>query len=262
MSYDWRDTSRLEPGTAEWFDEIDRRFFADAHFAQGAGAPPFSRFLAEAVVRDRDVLEVGCGMGTHAALLAGRGARLTAVDLTEPAVKMTTRRLALRGLEGQVLQADAERLPFPDASFDLVWSWGVMHHSLSFERCVLEAHRVLRPGGRLVLMVYHRHSLFYYLHQGLVRGILLRELRDSTLPEIYHRNIDGAYARLFTRAELAQILGRWFSSAETFVAGSKSELLPIPAGRIKARLVGRVPDGPASAVLDRAGFFLMAEARR
>ena len=98
-------------------------------------------------------------MGTHAALLARAGARLTAIDLTETAVEMTRRRFKIFGLAGEIGRADAENLPFRNATFDLVWSWGVIHHSSSMERCILEITRVLRDRGRLFLMVYYRPSL-------------------------------------------------------------------------------------------------------
>jgi ubiquinone/menaquinone biosynthesis C-methylase UbiE len=252
----------VEPGSAEWFAEIDRRLFRSAFALDEPAGRPFGRILAPGTVAGADVLEIGCGMGTHTQLLAEAGARLTAVDLTAPAVEMTRRRCALHGLAADVRQADAESLPFEDASFDLVWAWGVLHHSRSFERCLAEATRVLRPGGRLFLMVYHRRSLIYHVHNVLIRGILMGGRLRRSFAEIYSAHMDGAYARMFTRQEMSGLLSRDYARARIGVTGQKEELLPIPASGLKQRLLDRLPDAVAARLLSRWGFFLVVEAVR
>src|SRR5205085_6810649 len=139
----------------------------------------YSGLIPFAELASKDVLEIGCGTGVHARLLAEAGAKLTAIDLTPTAVELTRRRLELSGLQADVREADAEQLPFDDASFDFIWSWGVIHHSAHTERVVEELARVLRPGGRLELMIYHRSSVTYWIQYQLIRGVfggrLLRE---------------------------------------------------------------------------------------
>jgi 2-polyprenyl-3-methyl-5-hydroxy-6-metoxy-1,4-benzoquinol methylase len=95
MVYDWEKTLRLERFSPDWYEEIDRRFFEAAYFAQAKGAPPFSRFMPEESVRGKRVLEIGCGMGAHAELLTRRGARLTAIDRTPFAVGATASPITL-----------------------------------------------------------------------------------------------------------------------------------------------------------------------
>ena len=262
MTYDWERTLRLQPGTRSWYEEIDRRFLGASYFAEDAQKTPFGRFLKPELVAGKSVLEVGCGMGTHASLLIGAGARYTAVDLTERAVHATSRRLELYGLNGTVIRSDAEELPFPDASFDFVWSWGVIHHSSSTERCLAEITRVLRPGGRLMLMVYYRPSLVYYLHNGLIRGILLAELRHKSLPEIYFLNTDGFFARPFTKRELRDLLQSDFDQVSISVVGLKAELFPIPRCRLKEFLERITPNALASAILSRCGSMVVVEAAK
>jgi len=119
-----------------------------------------------------DVLEIGCGVGTDAVQFARAGARYIGIDQTERAVKLARRRFTLDDLEGKFQQAEATSLPFGDASFDLVYSHGVIHHIPDTERVVAEMHRVLRPGGTALVMVYHRGSLNYRFNILVVRRVL------------------------------------------------------------------------------------------
>ncbi len=251
-----------QPGSAEWFAEIDRRFFRAAFTTHHPAGAAFGRYLSPSSPADADVLEIGCGMGTHTQLLAEAGARLTAIDITPRAIEMTKRRCALHGLTVDVQQADAESLPFAADSFDLVWTWGVLHHSSSFDHCLAEAGRVLRPGGRLFMMVYHRSSLIYYVHNVLIRGILCGQRLRRSFADIYDAHMDGAYARMFTKSEMAALLAKDYTSAQIRVTGQKAELLPVPASALKQRIEDRLPDAFATRVLSRWGFFLVIQAVR
>jgi ubiquinone/menaquinone biosynthesis C-methylase UbiE len=111
-----------------------------------------------------DVLEVGVGMGAdHLEWARHMPRSLSGIDLTERAIAHTATRLALYGLRSDLRVADAEKLPFRDASFDLVYSWGVLHHSPDTPRAVREVLRVLRPGGLARVMIYHAHSMVGYM---------------------------------------------------------------------------------------------------
>jgi ubiquinone/menaquinone biosynthesis C-methylase UbiE len=120
-----------------------------------------------------EVLEIGSGAGAHSAVFARRGARMTSLDLTPDRVLATARKFdLLDGIDAMAVQGDAARLPFPDASFDIVYSNGVLHHTPRIRLAVQEVHRVLRPGGRAVIMLYARNS---WLYRGVllpVRGVL------------------------------------------------------------------------------------------
>jgi ubiquinone/menaquinone biosynthesis C-methylase UbiE len=262
MTYDWEETLSCTSGSAEWFEEIDRRFLSSAYYAHSTEHGPFGRFLRKQYVDGKEVLEVGCGMGTHASLLAKSGAHLTAIDLTQKAVEMTSRRFRVFQLTGQVQKADAENLLFPDGSFDMVWSWGVIHHSNSFEACLSEITRSLRDGGRLLLMVYYRPSLVYYIHCGLLRGVLLGQLLRRSLQQIYVDSSDGFYARVFNKTELKTLLEPSFDGIRMSVIGLKAELFPIPRNRFKERLEALTPDWLASSILGRWGSMIVVEATK
>jgi SAM-dependent methyltransferase len=261
MTYDWHGEIPHEPGSPEHLEEVERRFLAEAWFAQEPGARPFSGLIPFDELHGKDVLEIGCGTGVHARLLAEAGARLTAVDLTPTAVELTRRRLELHALEADVREADAERLPFADTSFDFVWSWGVIHHSARTERVAAEIGRVLRPGGRLALMVYHRSSFTYWIQYQLIRGVLGLRLLHETPAEIANRYSDGVVARHYTRRELERLLAPCFEHVETQVMGQIGEAVPLP-GKLR-RPVERVVSLPARrAALRRWGWFLLASAQR
>jgi len=255
-------TLQIDPGTLKWYDEIDRRFLESAYYAAGQNGQPFGRFLKPDLVSGKQVLEIGCGMGTHAEMLLRNGARLTAIDQTALAVESTRRRLELKQLDARVLQQDAENLSLPDRSFDIVWTWGVIHHSSSPEQCVSEISRVLRPGGRLMMMVYYRPSLVYYLHCGLIRGVLLGQLLRQSLHQIYVNATDGFYARVFSKFELRALLAPQFHSLQITVVGLKAELYPIPRNSLKVALERMTPDWLARAVLGKFGSMVVVEAIR
>lgn len=125
-------------------------------------------------IAGRQVLEIGLGQGSEAEQLIRRGAVWTGVDLTEEAVERTGTRLALRKLPHQgVLQASVLDLPFPDASFDVVFSHGVLHHVPDILGAQREIRRVLKPEGQLVVMLYTRWSLNYLVAIGMVRRAAL-----------------------------------------------------------------------------------------
>ena len=261
MTYDWRGEIPYEAGSPEYLAEVERRFLSQSWFAQPPGAPPYSGLIPFAELSGKDVLEIGCGTGVHAQLLAQAGARVSAVDLTPTAVELTQRRLGLSGLEADVREADAEQLPFADASFDFVWSWGVIHHSAHTGRVVAEIARVLRPGGRVALMVYHRSSITYWVQYQLIRGVFGLKLLHESPEEIANRYSDGVIARHYTRGELTALLAPSFERIETKVMGQLGEAVPLPS-RLRRPVERVVPVGLRKDVVRRYGWFLFASATR
>jgi ubiquinone/menaquinone biosynthesis C-methylase UbiE len=109
--------------------------------------PCIREFAQFDTARGRRVLEVGVGLGADHQKFAEVGAELYGIDLTERAVAHTRSRLALFGLGSNLSTGDAEHLDFPDDAFDLVYSWGVLHHSPDTPQAISEVHRVLKHGG-------------------------------------------------------------------------------------------------------------------
>jgi len=153
--------SDAEMGTREFFERVEQhRYEKEWHIPQAA------EFAGTKGLR---VLEIGCGMGTDGAQFAKAGADYIGVDLTEAAIELARKRFELSGLRGEFRVADAEHLDFPDESFDLVYSHGVLHHTPEIETAVSEIHRVLKPGGRAIVMLYHRGSYNYRIGIRILR---------------------------------------------------------------------------------------------
>ena len=126
------------------------------------------------------VLEIGPGAGGHSALFASYGAHMTSIDVTQERALATQKKFNLLGDEatGNAAQGDAENLPFADETFDIVYSNGVLHHTRDTEKAIDEAHRVLRRGGRAVIMLYSKGSVNYWFSLwfcvGILKGGILR----------------------------------------------------------------------------------------
>ncbi|MEW6161362.1 MAG: class I SAM-dependent methyltransferase [Verrucomicrobiota bacterium] len=112
--------------------------------------------------RGKQVLEIGIGNGADGAMFALNGAHYTGVDLTEAALEATRRHFEVLELPGNFQRENAERLSFADGSFDWVYSHGVLHHTPHPAQAIREVWRVLKPGGRAIIMLYHKRSFNYY----------------------------------------------------------------------------------------------------
>ena len=138
-------------GTRAFFDELDEYRFDKL------------RYLPQVVnfggFQGKRLLEVGCGIGTDLTRFARGGARVSGVDLSETAIALARQTLAWHDVAAEELRvANGEALPYPDASFDVVYGHGVIQYTDDPARLIREAHRVLKPGGTGIFMVYNRIS--------------------------------------------------------------------------------------------------------
>jgi ubiquinone/menaquinone biosynthesis C-methylase UbiE len=256
MRYDWKSRIPHAEFSPEFFGEIDRRFFAEARRFMPWRKTPFDALIPFDHLGAARVLEIGVGNGSHAQLLATHAREFVGIDLTSYAVEATTRRLQGAGLDGaKVLQMDAEALQFEDASFDFIWTWGVIHHSANTEQVLREMARVLKPGGRAVVMVYHRSVWLYYVMIGLIHGVVLGDLfRTRSLSQTAQRHTDGALARYYRADEWRALAGRYFDIRDVRVYGAKPELVLLPGGRLKRVLMAAIPDSVSRFFLNPLGW--------
>jgi len=138
------------PGTAGFFADLDEYHFDKLHH--------LLRLVPFDGMRGRRVLDVGCGAGVDLMRFAKGGAIATGVDISPSAIALARKHAAFRQLDVDLQVADAERLPFPDGTFDLVFAHGVIQYSNDTQRVVDECRRVLKPGGEAIFQAYNRHS--------------------------------------------------------------------------------------------------------
>lgn len=193
------------PGTPEYYRQVELARYRLEPFIHGF--VQFDRW------RGRRVLEIGVGAGTDFVNFARARAQLSGIDLTSTAVDHVRRRLELEGLHAEVSVANGESLPYPDASFDLVYSWGVVHHAERPARIIREARRVLAPGGEAKMMLYGRHSWVAY---GLwVRHALSKGRPWLSLSEVVAGHMESCGTRAYTRRELEMLFsGAGFDHVE------------------------------------------------
>lgn len=182
--------------------------------------PWFDRVMGFADWRDKDVLEVGVGLGSDHFRFASNGNRMTALDLSREHLRHTVKHLGLEGLQTDANYGDAEKMPFDDNRFDVVYSFGVLHHTPDTEKSIAEVHRVLKPGGTAIIGLYHRDSYFYWLmtilFRGVVKGGLFRKGYRRLMSEIeYRTDTDSAMpiVKVYSRSS-ARSLFQNFSSVQ------------------------------------------------
>lgn len=258
MSYDWKEKSGLEPYSLEWFDDIDRRFLFGSRLFNGT-PNPFVELMDLDHAKDRRVLEIGCGMGYHSELLVRAGAKLTSIDISPTSVMATEKRLAVKGLKGDVREMDAERLEFPDGEFDLVWSWGVLHHSARTGRALKEVHRVLKPGGETRLMVYNLEGMQAYI--SMMRRHMFGFWRGRSFDEELWRDTDGFTARYYTRDGWTDLLSIFFEDVRIAFYGQDSDAVPLPR-QLRRPLLRLIPVKTQERLARARGSLLFSTARK
>ncbi|MDO9414076.1 MAG: class I SAM-dependent methyltransferase [Pseudolabrys sp.] len=185
------------------------------------------------------VLDVGCGNGYVLAQYAKFGADVTGVDLTQTAINLSQARFALAGLTGAFHTTDGHRLPFPDASFDIACSMGVLHHIEDPHPMIAEMRRVLKPGGRIILMLYYRGSWKYQV-VFRVKRLFDPRYRGKSQQEALNMNDgdDCPLAKVYTRGQARSLLAGFTEYHDELNQLSFRQLLLVPGlDRLLRRLL-------------------------
>jgi ubiquinone/menaquinone biosynthesis C-methylase UbiE len=192
----------------------------DAHArARYAMEPYIFDFAQFQGARGLKVLEIGVGMGADYLEWLKAGALATGVDLSAASIERARRRCQLAGYQPDLRVSDAEQLPFADDTFDVVYSYGVMHHSPNTSKCIREAWRVLKQEGQARIMVYHHPSItgaMLWLRYGIFRG---KSLRQSVFD-----HLESPGTKTYTRNEVLSLLGG-FKDVQMKLAFSPGDLL-------------------------------------
>lgn len=194
------------------------------------------------------VLEIGCGSGAGSCLFAKNGARVTSVDITKQAIEITKKNAKVQGVKIKVLNQDAEKMTLKDGSFDFVFSWGVLHHSKNTIKAFGNVARVLKKGGRGLIMVYNKNSARYYingLNWLILKGKIFQGYNLRTVQDFY---TDGYYHRHFTPRGLKKRLEK---------LGLKCNKISIT--HMGHKMLPFVPEVIEQWIKDNYGWLLVAE---
>jgi len=223
--------------------------------------PYIHEFAGFAQSGGQRVLEVGVGMGADYLEWLKAGAQATGVDLSSASLEQAKRRCEMAGYAADLRVSDAEHLPFPNDAFDIVYSYGVMHHSPDTPQCIREAWRVLKPGGSLRIMIYHHPSL-----TGFMLWLRYEWLRGRSLRQAVYDHLESPGTKSYTQEEARAML-QGFEQVEFRQAFSPGDLLlNEPSERFQGlvyRIIWRLyPRFLIRRFGDKWGLFLLICARK
>lgn len=230
-------------GSREYFEEYNRQ-------REAIESIPYSYALHEYLdFRGKQVLDVGSGNGYVLSKYAEEGAQVYGIDITAQGVELCRKRFEYLGLQGDFQVADAQEIPFPDNTFDCVCSMGVLHHVPNTQKALDEIYRVLKPGGRLIVMFYHRNSAKYQLTYRVWSWFTGKSMQQLV------NEFDGVgnpKGTVFSKKQLAEMLGRF--------SGVKMTVGFLETSDIVLRGARYLPDGLFRPLAPLVGWNLYAKA--
>lgn len=201
----------------EWFKKVEDHRYKFEPFIHSVAQFPRHH--------GKRILEVGVGAGTDHLQWAKCGAACHGVDLTQAAIETTKAHLALYGFESKLNHINAEEIPYEDNYFDLVYSWGVIHHSENPQKILDEIRRILKPGGVFVGMMYKRYSiktLRLWISHALLQGKPFQ-----TFSKVIWNHMESKGTKAYTQSELADMFSQFHTfSAESILTDSDTSKLP------------------------------------
>lgn len=197
----WTHASDKQKGTREFFEQVLKgRFENELHWL-----PEVVKFEN---YKDKEVLEIGCGAGYDAYMFCKAGAHYTGIDLVPANIQLTQQHLGVYGYAATIEEQDAEIMRFPK-KFDLVYSFGVLHHIPQMEKALARSYEALKPGGTAIFIVYHKYSIAYLrvvLH-WIFRGKFLKESLANALSRVEEvGSSERPLVRVYSPKEFKKIL--------------------------------------------------------
>ncbi len=226
----------FEEGTLEWFKAIEEK--------RKEAYPHISKFACYDQWRGRRVLEIGSGLGCDTIQFAMAGAIVTAIDISPHSAQLTRKHLEVYGLKGVTLCLNAENLPYKDCQFDLVYSWGVIHHSPNPPKVISEVYRVMKDGATFKAMLYNRYSIC-----GLIAYMIAVKQHHPfiSLKTAFANNAESPGTQAYTSGEIGELLKQFTEVKITPDLMAEWEIIGnSPRLRLLSRVMGIYPKGLAS----------------
>ncbi|NGX50641.1 MAG: putative methyltransferase YcgJ [Chlamydiae bacterium] len=250
-----------KPGTKEYF-ELVRNIRNREELHRVLEQIPFKTFS------HKKVLELGCGQGFDAYEFSMNQSHYTGIDLAPENIERTRLHLSHYGLTPHLQQADAENLPFEDESYDLVYANGVLHHTPNIEKSFREAHRVLAKDGTFLVVLYHKHSIVFWLQYFLYEYILRRQFLKCSLKthlskiEFSHDSQDSnVLVQLFSKKRVRKLLKQnGFKISKLSVRKLNHE--DFPSGSIIKYLWLLFPRSLLDIMGEKWGWYIIAAAQK
>lgn len=187
-------SKKFTPEEKEFYEEVDTyRYKYDSYITSLIDS--FAR-------KGRSILEIGCGLGSDSRYIAKKGANIISLDLSPNNVFLATKGMRLFGFNPKGVCADAEHLPFKDNSFDIVYSFGVLHHTPDTQRALNEVNRILKHNGQCIIMLYHKGYAYYALLLCYSWRILFFRYNRVNLMNRYDRT---PLSKLYSKEEIYQL---------------------------------------------------------
>jgi SAM-dependent methyltransferase len=215
-------------GEALYLQTSDRVGYESQALTRYRLEPAIAELARFETAAGKRVLEIGVGLGADHQRFAEAGADLYGIDLTPRAIGHTRRRFDAFGLSSRLAVGDAEKLAFAEGFFDVVYSWGVLHHSPDTPRAINEVFRVLKPGGHARVMIYHRWSLVGFMLW--IRYALFNLRPWTSLSRVYARYLESPGTKAYS-VPAARRLFAAFSDVRIRTVLSHGDLLESEAGQ-------------------------------
>ncbi len=248
----------LKPGTKAFFEKVLQERFGKEH-----------DFLIDLVDypkwKGKRVLEIGCGAGYDAYMFCKYGAEYTGIDIVPENIERTKKHLSFYGLKAKIHELDAEELEF-DQKFDLIYSFGVLHHIPHIEIVFKKIKDNLLEDGTLQLTVYNKNSIFYWLHlwlwDYLLCGGFLKQTFEQRLAQIEFTESDSdPYVKVYTKSSLRELLeGNGFRVLDIRI--EKLDIHDLPPVSLIGRLYKYIPQSFLNLLAKRWGWYICIEAKK
>jgi ubiquinone/menaquinone biosynthesis C-methylase UbiE len=180
---------------SEKYAEGSKEFFEATTKNRYEQYAPWLKKLIDGIdVKGKTVLEIGCGVGTDLISFARNGANVIGLDLTPKHIELARKLFEVYGFSGDFINGDAESLTIPSASVDIVYSFGVLHHTPNIDKAIAEIYRVLKPGGQVVVGLYHKNSWHYWVNIVFLLGIFQRRLFKMSISKLLSSVIEVSHS--------------------------------------------------------------------
>lgn len=205
-------TSNNKFGTKEFFEDIE-------NYKYVRYAPWMLKVIGFGKYKGKKILEVGCGLSTDLSQFAKNNCDVIGTDLTLNSLLLSKKRFQIYNLKGNFMRVDAEYLPFRDSIFDIVYSFGVLHHTPNTKKAIENIYKVLKPGGEAIIMLYNKNSFNYWYNIIFRHGIVNRELRNYSIRELLSKYIEYSsngvepLVKVYNKSEVKELFKQFGKTA-------------------------------------------------